>query len=735
MQFFALMMSKRWVLLAVAVTGVTGLAFAAKALHAPSRLRHRFHTLALSELSTKMQASVTSATTLPPVSKSFRVEQEIYANGLKNDWQDWGWTDRSISGPGPARLDFSNYGGWILHHTSQSASFGAFVFRMKAPKGFGDFLEIGLYSDVASFEPVKTGARYQFPDADGWVLVVVPWYELNPFNQPVDGVRIRAFRQVAKSYVLLDRIALAAPQAGPVPVRQFPRRDRTVIIRCSSPATRVSPLIYGVAGRNSPEDLRAGAYRFGGNPTSRFNWTIGNVWNTADDWYYRNVALDWNWKDLVELASTRQADLTVTLPMLGWVARDASAYSFPVSVYGPQEAVDPEHPDMGNGIARGSKPIKPGDPRRTSVAAPPEIVAQWVEMIRAESARRGRPIHSYILDNEPCLWNSTHRDVHPEPLGYDELLERTIQYGAAIRKADPQAIIAGPAEWGWSNYFWSAKDAAAGFSAKPDRRAHGDIPLLDWYLQRLNEHEKQTGTRILDVVDLHFYPQGKGLFATGGGGETSLDAVQRRIRATRALWDPSYVDESWIKDRIYLIPRLKEIIARDYPGRGISIGEWNFGAENHISGGLATAEVLGRFAESGIRSAYFWTAPKKGTPAYWAFRAYRNFDGKGAAFLDHLVPSTAPEDVSVFASRDANGTHVVAIVLVLSNTHEFNVRFDTATCGAVDSWRTLSYNGKPDGFAPSKNGSTDTISDTLAPYSITVLDIAFKPEHNLSPAH
>ena len=54
---------------------------------------------------------------------------------------------------------------------------------------------------------------------------------------------------------------------------------------------------------------------------------------------------------------------------------------------------------------------------------------------------------SYILDNEPTLWSATHRDVHPEPTGYDELLERTIAYASAVRRADPNAKIAGPAEW------------------------------------------------------------------------------------------------------------------------------------------------------------------------------------------------------------------------------------------------------------------------------------------------
>jgi len=723
------MTSRRWVALLVAIAGATGAAVAGKALHVPSRVKAHIRTLAFGDVNTAVaKPSEPAPLDLPPVSKEYQIDQPIFSGGLKNAWEDWGWADRKISGPGPAELDFTNYGGWILHHDSQSGSFGALVFRMKAPKGAGEFLEVKLSSDVASLDAIKVGPRYQFPGADGWTLVVIPWYELNPYNQPFDGIRFRAFRALSNARLQMDGIALTKPTPGLAPpVRKFPTNDGVVTIRCSSQSTPISPLIYGVASRTAPEDMKAGAYRLGGNPTSRLNWTIGNVWNTAEDWYYRNVTLSSHWRDWIDVAATRKADLTLTLPMLGWVAKDGSSYSFPVSVYGPQEGIDPDHPDIGNGVARGGKLLQPGDPKRTSIPAPPELVGKWVEMILAESEKRGHPVHSFILDNEPNLWNSTHRDVHPEPLGYDELLERTIQYGSAIRRADPRAVIAGPAEWGWSNYFWSAKDAAAGFSVKPDRRAHGDIPLLDWYLQKLSEHEKKTGVRILDVVDLHFYPQSKGLFSSDGGGATTLEAAQRRLRTTRGLWDPAYLDESWIEDRVRLIPRMKEIIARTYPGRQISIGEWNFGAEGHISGGLATAEALGRFAEHGIRSAYFWTAPKKGTPAYWAFRAYRNFDGKGGAFLDRYVPSSAPKDVSVFASRDADGTRLVAVVLVLSNTHAFNLKFDTATCGKLESWRTLTYSGKPDGFAPSKSGKADAIADTLSPFSMAVIDVVTTP--------
>ena len=64
----------------------------------------------------------------PPSPPSTTVVQEIFSGGLKNDWQDYGWTDREIKGPGPARLRFANWGGWIIAHKDTAGTFGAVVF-------------------------------------------------------------------------------------------------------------------------------------------------------------------------------------------------------------------------------------------------------------------------------------------------------------------------------------------------------------------------------------------------------------------------------------------------------------------------------------------------------------------------------------------------------------------------------------------------------------------------------
>ena len=394
----------------------------------------------------------------------------------------------------------------------------------------------------------------------------------------------------------------------------------SVQLDCGKPRHRISPLIFGVGHsersdpqRATPGELGATARRWGGNSSSRYNWELGNAWNTASDWFFKNVDYGSSkrpaYAAFIDDNRAHQLATALTIPMIGWVAKDTTSVSFPVARFGPQHSVDPETKTAGDGLSPGGRMLRPDPPDRTSMPAPPEMVARWVRTIRAEDARRGtRGVQMYILDNEPMLWHETHRDVHPQPVGYDELLERTIRYGTEIRRADPDAVIAGPALWGWPAYFDSALDTAS--RRHSDREAHGNIPLLPWYLRQLADYEKRTGVRVLDVVDVHFYPQGKGIgLATAGA--TDAETSARRIRSVRALWDPNYRDESFIDDTVRLLPRLHEWVDANYPGRGISIGEYNFGAEQDVSSGLAVAEALGRFAEANLTSAFYWTAPPR----------------------------------------------------------------------------------------------------------------------------
>lgn len=668
----------------------------------------------------------------------------VYSGALAAGWEDWGWAPRQIGEGKPARLDLSSYGGWILAHPGGALVARAVTFRFRPEGEAGrdeSFLEVKLAGQpTAMYRGVRLEARHLRDGADGFWLARVPMEELNPEGVPFDRVVLRAFRPPAGGWAQIDDLALvdARPATGPMDTllapTEGPPRSASFTIDCAAPPVPISPLIYGIAysARHAAADtwvwdLGATARRWGGNPTSRFNWRLGNAWNTANDWFFMNVnpAGDpsFHWSRFLDENRGRGVKTALTVPLLGWVAKDTESYSFPVSEHGPQQATSPEKADVGNGVSVEEDPIQPAAPTRTSVRAEPSFVEEWVREIRKGDGDTRR-VHLYFLDNEPMLWSSTHRDVHPEPVSYDELLDRTLRYGRAVRRADPEAKIAGPSSWGWPAYFYSAVDQEKGLWLRPDRRKHGDVPLLNWYLKQLRAYEKRTGERLLDTLDIHFYPQGEGVYSDKSDPLTAA----LRIRSTRALWDWSYVDESWIGEPIALLPRMKKIIDESYPGLGLSIGEYSFGGEGHMSGALALAEALGRFGEHGVTAAFYWTYPGRDTPAFWTFRGFRNYDGKGARFLDLSIPASEPDGASLFASRDEGSTRVVAVALNFERETPLVAEIALAGCRDVRRARLFTLSrGRPGLVEERAAAAGAKVSARLPAYSVSFIEAELAP--------
>ena len=332
----------------------------------------------------------------------------------------------------------------------------------------------------------------------------------------------------------------------------------------------ISDEVYGLnfADPQFASEIDLPVNRWGGNSTTRYNYQL-DATNLASDWYFENYPADTPDVSLLPEGSTANifvgenqqngAATIMTVGMVGWTpnSRDIQG-SFPVDVYGPQQSVDPYFPNFGNGVAANGDPIVGNDPSITSNPVDERFAMDWVQHLvtqHGDAATGG--VQYYALDNEPMLWNSTHRDVHPEPASYDEVLEKGVTYANAIKTVDPTAATLGPTSWGWTAYFYSALDAAAGgewWLDPPDRNAHGGQAFVPWYLEQMAAAEVQYGTRLLDYLDLHYYPQDSGV-ALGPAGD--LATQQLRLKSTRSLWDPNYVDSSWINDTVQLIPRMR----------------------------------------------------------------------------------------------------------------------------------------------------------------------------------
>jgi hypothetical protein len=434
----------------------------------------------------------------------------------------------------------------------------------------------------------------------------------------------------------------------------------------------ISADIYGMNWADPALETELGltADRWGGNSTSRYNYQ-NNTDNTGSDWYYENIVADQSLDSFVAGDLAHGTQPVVTVPMTGWVAKNSPANhpfacGFKVSKYGAQQSTDGWDSDCGNGVQTNGSKVTGNDPSDTSVAAGPSFVQGMVAHLVAQhgSAATGG-VKTYELDNEPALWNSTHRDVHPQAVTYDELWQKSRDTAAAVKAADSGAQVAGPGDWGWCAYFYSPADPG-GCSEGADRQAHGDLPIAAWYLQQFHSYEQQHGQRLLDYFDEHFYPQESGV-SLSSAGNASTQAL--RLRSTRTLWDPSYTDESWTNDLglgpVDLIPRMKQWRDTYYPGTKLSISEYNWGGLESINGALAQADVLGIFGHEGLDRALLWSPPTSSQPGAFAFRIYRDYDGAGSRFGDLGVPATCGDQgkLAVYAAQRSSDNALTAVVI------------------------------------------------------------------------
>jgi len=471
----------------------------------------------------------------------------------------------------------------------------------------------------------------------------------------------------------LDDVTVVA-RAGPPPA------PPALSVDAAAGRHPISPTIYGMnfAGEDLAAELGLPVRRWGGNSTTRYNWQ-NDTHNTGSDWYFENIPkpndAPWLLPDgsavdrFVEQDRRTGTDSLITMPLIGWTPKrrlEDHPYDcgFKVSVYGPQQSVDPWDTDCGDGVDLGGNDITGNDPIDTSLAVDPAFVQAWIGHLTAKygTAAQGG-VQFYNLDNEPMLWPYTHRDVHPELTTYDEIGGRGLTYAAAIKAADPSAETLGPVVWGWCAYFYSALDGCA---PGADHQAHGDTDFIEWYLQQMQAYEQQHGVRLLDYLDVHIYPQAEGVFSDDPGS-AAIQAL--RLRSTRALWDPSYVDESWIGQPIFMIPRMQVWVGNNYPGTRLAITEYNWGALGYLNGALAQADLLGIFGREGLDLATLWGPPAAGEPGAFAFRVYRNYDGAGSRFGETSVfaASTDQDRLAIYAAQRADGA-VTAVVINKTGT-------------------------------------------------------------------
>lgn len=574
-------------------------------------------------------------------------------------------------------------------------------------------------------------------------------------------------------------------------------QSNTVTVTLSAPATTagpaltvdagnqthpISPLIYGMNFYTGTSDAAAAAAislpvdRWGGNETTSYNYLFDSQ-GRGDDWYFENYVNNSNppntaggapatstFNTQVMSDAAVGAKTLATVPIIGWVPANNTACSFSVAKYGAQQGFDPYRPDCGNGVfTNGNKVLN--DPTDTYYQVDPVTFdATWVNSIVSKfgtAASGGVAI--YELDNEPSWWDGVHVDVHPLPFTYDEVTNTSLAVAQAVKTADPTAEVSGPVMDWWWDYFYSKKDVEAGWASgggpcyEPwsnpvDRKAHGGVPFVEYYLQQFAANDAANHVRLLDYLDLHTYfaasynGNGVGLTTAGDTGEQ-----QARVNSTRVFWDPTYTDPNYpqpnyVTDANYtgncttplqapqVIPMAQAWVARDYPGTKLAFTEYNWGGQENINGAVAQADILGIFGSYGLDMATLWGPPDPiaQVPGLMAYEIYRNYDGKKSMFGDMALAATSANQgaLSVYgALRSAD--HAVTVVVI---NKTYGALTSTLSLGNLQSGATAAHvyrcsNANLAGIVaapdiaitlPATGSVTSTVTTTFPAQSITL---------------
>ena len=536
--------------------------------------------------------------------------------------------------------------------------------------------------------------------------------------------------------------ASATPAAAGTPV--------AVTVNVLTNRHAISSYVYGGAFPQDAAhitDSGLSVVRWGGNAASTYNWQLGT--NKADNDYYfedfafsaLNKSADSDSTQFITDVKAAGSNPLMTMVMLPWVAQSAESpgtggnlhWSFPVTEYPNQCSVDQYNTDAGNGILSGTCsdnsptyitatsadlnrtyfPLLDNDTQTCPGATTCVYREPWATAL---ASAFGSAPHFYNMDNEIDIWGSTHRDVHPNPTTYQELRDIFLLEAGNLKTWDPAAIRLGPVSCCWYFYWRSATGAS-------DTAANGGVDFLPWWVNEVAWADAVSGTRSLEVFDIHAYPDAN----TSGLTQTQLQGLA--VSVYRDWWDPTYTSTATyiqndgfsiepLEPKPFRIPRMRAIMNSTYPNTQFSITEWSaaFAGESDFSTALGDADAYGILGRERAYLASRWEAPVPTNPNYLVLKLFTNYDGAHHGFGTMSVSDTNngnPNLFSSYAALNSTGTAMTLLVLNKDPQNSANVTF------------TLT------GFTPT-SVTTYTLALT-APTTITTAATAWSSTMNFAP--
>jgi hypothetical protein len=205
------------------------------------------------------------------------------------------------------------------------------------------------------------------------------------------------------------------------------------------------------------------------------------------------------------------------------------------------------------------------------------------------------------MDNEAEIWSGTHDDVMPSQITAEQFMQRYFEVAKKARAAFPEIKLVGPVtanEWQW--YVWNNATIAYG----------GKIySWLEYFIKRIAEEQIASGIKLLDVLDIHFYPD--------------LSDVNDFVQVHRVFYDKAYdypgangvkkINGGWDNTitKEYIFERCNEWLTTHIgANHGITLGLTEIDLPSSATPMVTAvwyASMLGTFADHGVEIFTPWS--------------------------------------------------------------------------------------------------------------------------------
>jgi len=424
-----------------------------------------------------------------------------------------------------------------------------------------------------------------------------------------------------------------------------------------------------------------------GNNATKYNWK--KKISSHPDWYNNVYNHDWDYAAKTIESKMPGLQTMWAFQLIGKVA-DNKNFNFNDYGYNQSKWWSGVNQNLAGGgtinQAGGNKALKDGNPdlylKSWNADSTTAILNHWFS-----AGGLGLNVMNnqyWSMDNEPEIWNGTHDDIMPVLLSANDFMSKYFDVAKKARAKNPDIKLCGPVvanEWQW--YKWGDETL----------KINGiNYCWLEYFIKRVADEQKLSGVKLLDMVDIHWYP-----------GETADNDI---LKLHKIFYDIDYIypgangvktiNGGWdaSQNKEYIFKRINDWLDKHFgKNHGIEIGmtECDLKGSNPNITSVLYASVLGTFAQNGVDVF---------TPWSWNTGMWETMHLFSRYSKNNSIKSTSSYETAVSAYSTINDkADSMTIILVnrdMTNTHTANVRINEISVGD-NYYNTFRISGLPAG--------------------------------------